>query len=115
MSFTDRQIMEHMVEAVEVASLLVEEGHARFLTEAKSQFAADTVLVRIGEGAKTLSDGSLTLMPEIPWNLVKGIRDRVAHASIHNDYEIIWSSLKRDIPEIGRALQRTLMNEGNCF
>jgi uncharacterized protein with HEPN domain len=107
-SFLEQQILKHILEAVEVANLLVTEGHDQFFAEAKSQFAADTVVNRIGQGAKDLTDDTLALMPEIPWKYVKGMRDRIAHASINNDYQIIWSSLVNDVPMIGTAVRRVL-------
>lgn len=108
MSFTDRQILDHILEAVDVAGLLVEEGHDRFRAEMKSQYASDTVVTRIGESAKVLSEQAISLMQEIPWKSVKGMRDRIAHASIHNDYEIIWSTMVHDIPAIGVAVRRVI-------
>jgi uncharacterized protein with HEPN domain len=107
-SFSDQQILQHILEAVEVANLLVQEGHDQFFAQSISQFAADTVVNRIGRGAKDLSEDTLALMPEIPWKYVKGMRDRIAHASINNDYQIIWSSLVNDIPTIGTAVRRIM-------
>ncbi len=108
MSFTDPEILGHILEAVEVANVLVQEGQQKFFAELKSQFAADTVVNRIGQGAKDLSVETLSLMPEIPWKVVKGMRDRIAHASINNDYQIIWNSLVNDVPSIGTAVRRVL-------
>ncbi len=108
MSFSDRQILQHILEATEVANLLVHEGHVRFFAETKSQFAAESVVNRIGQAAKDLSDETLALMPEIPWKDVKGMRDRITHASINNDYQIIWSSLISDIPSIETAVRRLI-------
>jgi uncharacterized protein with HEPN domain len=108
MSFSDRQLLDHILEAVEVASILVEEGYERFLAEPKSQYASDTVVARIGESAKVLSEQMISRMPEIPWKLVKGMRDRIAHASIKNDYQIIWSSMVNDIPAIGAAVRKVI-------
>lgn len=108
MSFNDRQLLDHILAAVELAGILVEEGHERFLAELKSQYASDTVVTRIGESAKELSEQMISRMPEIPWKLVKGMRDRIAHASISNDYQIIWSSMVNDIPAIGSAVRKVI-------
>lgn len=73
--------------------------------EGVKDLAASSMLIEaIGEGFKKvdkLTDNQLLpLRPEIPWKEVKGIRDKVAHGYFDIDADIIYGSVKYDIPEL---------------
>lgn len=48
----------------------------------------------IGEASKNLSDEIKIQNPEIPWNEMYYLRNRVAHEYFGIDYEIIWDIAK---------------------
>lgn len=71
--------------------------------------AASCMLVEaVGEGFKNidkLTDGALLpLRPEYPWKEVKGIRDKIAHGYFDIDADIIFESVKYDLPELLPAI-----------
>lgn len=58
----------------------------------------------IGEGFKNVDKITdrklLPLRSEIPWQEVKGMRDKIAHGYFDIDAEIIFESVKYDLPEL---------------
>ena len=58
----------------------------------------------IGEAFKKIDkETEGTLLPQytgIPWKAVKGIRDRIAHGYFEIDAEIIFDTVKNDLPEL---------------
>ena len=44
----------------------------------------------IGEAAKNLPDSIKEQYPEVPWDEMYSLRNRVSHAYFGIDYEIIW-------------------------
>ncbi len=45
---------------------------------------------------------------EIPWRAIIGTRNRVVHAYLGIDDDVIWSIVNDDIPELVPALQALL-------
>lgn len=77
--------------------------------EGMKDLAASCMLVEaVGEGFKSidkLTDGLLLpLYPSIPWKEVKGIRDKIAHSYFDIDADIIFESVKNDLPELIPAI-----------
>ncbi len=46
--------------------------------------------------------------PEIPWQLIYGMRNRVIHDYLYVDLENVWQTAQRDIPELGQKLLEIL-------
>jgi uncharacterized protein with HEPN domain len=54
----------------------------------------------IGEAAKNLPKEFKTTHAEIPWKEIAGMRDRIAHFYFGIDFEIVWDTIQKDIPEL---------------
>lgn len=54
-------------------------------------------LYRITEEATSLSDRTKIEFPDIPWDAVRGVRNRLAHDYPGTDHESIWQSLNNDL------------------
>lgn len=70
--------------------------------------AATCMLVEaIGEAFKKIdkeTDGMLLLLyPDIPWKAVKGIRDRIAHGYFEIDADLIFETVKENLPSLLEA------------
>ena len=63
-------------------------------------------LFQIGENANLLSDSCKEDFKEIPWRQVIGLRNVIAHAYIKVDDQIIWNTVKKDIPELIRSINQ---------
>ncbi|MBQ0155384.1 MAG: DUF86 domain-containing protein [Bacteroidales bacterium] len=73
--------------------------------EGNKDLAASSMLIEaIGEGFKNVDKITdrklLPLRSEIPWQEVKGMRDKIAHGYFDIDAEIIFESVKYDLPEL---------------
>jgi uncharacterized protein with HEPN domain len=53
----------------------------------------------IGEASKKLSDSIKSKYPEVPWQEMYYLRNRVSHEYFGVDYEIIWDIAKNYLPE----------------
>lgn len=54
----------------------------------------------IGEAAKSIPFNLRKKYSNIPWNNMAGMRDRLIHAYFGVDYEIVWESIKKEIPKL---------------
>lgn len=58
-------------------------------------------LVQIGELAKNgLSAEAIKELSAIPWNPIYGLRNRIVHGYAQVDYQIIFETIKDDIPKL---------------
>jgi len=60
----------------------------------------------IGEAAGKLSDDLKRGYPEIPWQDVKDFRNLLAHEYFGVDLEIVWNTLRDDLPMLLDAVQK---------
>ena len=78
--------------------------------EGLQKLAADAMLIEaIGEGIKQLdkrTEGKLfSLQPDIPWQLVMGMRDRIAHGYFDLDIGYIEDVIMNDIDPLQKAIK----------
>lgn len=57
-------------------------------------------MIQISENCKKLTDYYKTVHSEVPWNAVSGLRNRIVHDYGSVDLNIIYETLKKDIPEL---------------
>ena len=59
----------------------------------------------IGEAAKHLPPEALALAPSVEWQLIKRMRDIIAHAYFGLDQDIVWDAVMGDVPDLRRTLE----------
>lgn len=63
-------------------------------------------LLQIGELAHdALSDVIKAQLPEIPWPQIYGLRNRIVHGYAGVDSNIIFDTIKEDLPELVKAIE----------
>jgi len=59
----------------------------------------------IGEAAKKISADTKKTYYEIPWKEITGMRDKLIHDYLGVDNQVVWETIKKDIPELRRLLK----------
>ena len=54
----------------------------------------------IGEAVKRLPQEIWALDADVPWSLIAGFRDVVAHAYFRVDPDLVWDVVSRELPEL---------------
>ena len=62
----------------------------------------------IGEAATHVPEEVRQENTHIPWRMIVGIRNRVAHGYLGMDDDVIWSVIQDDIPDLLPKLRRLL-------
>lgn len=52
----------------------------------------------IGEAVNQLADDVKEANPQVPWTLIKGMRNRLIHEYFGTDLPLIWNVIKNDLP-----------------
>ncbi len=64
----------------------------------------------IGEAAKNLSSETRHSRPDIPWEDIVGMRNKIAHEYFGVDIEIIWETIQESLPELKKMMRRIRRN-----
>jgi uncharacterized protein with HEPN domain len=59
----------------------------------------------IGEAARQVSQESRHDTPQVPWQLVTGMRHRIVHDYVNINYDIVWETATRSIPQLLALLE----------
>ncbi len=82
------------------------------LNEFKKDDKTSSAIIRkfeiIGEATRNLPENLKNNHTEIPWKGMSGMRDRLIHAYFGIDYELVWQTIKKDIPELKPRLTKIL-------
>jgi len=54
----------------------------------------------IGEASRQLSDDAKTAHPQIPWQQIIGMRNRVIHRYFEVDLEILWLVISQEVDNL---------------
>lgn len=62
-------------------------------------------LTQIGENVVKLDDDFISKYKDIKWNEMKGLRNRIVHDYDGVEIQIIWDTIKDDLPKLKKQLQ----------
>lgn len=57
-------------------------------------------MIQLSENAKKLSDDYKMTHGDIPWSALSGLRNRIVHDYGNVDLNVVYETLKNDIPEL---------------
>ncbi|MEC5182454.1 HepT-like ribonuclease domain-containing protein [Arthrobacter sp. CG_A4] len=107
MNKRDDAALTEIVRLCGVGANLVARGNEWYLGDPNNVpgLAAESLIIKIGENVARLSDATTDRHPEVPWSLIKRMRDCLAHYSEGTDYGAVWDTMVVDLPAIGRYIQ----------
>ena len=88
--------------------------YGQFMKDKKTQDAVLRNLQVMGEATKKLSRQLRDAYPTIPWREIAGMRDKVVHEYFGINYDIVWTVISRDIPQVFPHVERIHRQEGEC-
>jgi uncharacterized protein with HEPN domain len=68
-------------------------------------------LTVIGEAINRLSPELRARQPEVPWHQIVAVRQRIVHAYIDLDWQILWNAAMDDIPQLWPRISGILESE----
>ena len=100
--------LDHMAEAITLATSFTE-GMAKpdFLADRKTQQAVILNLIVIGEAATKIAaefPEFASAHPDLPWQQMRGMRNRMAHGYFDIDLDVVWETLRTSLPTLLRQI-----------
>lgn len=80
----------------------------QFLADQRTQDAVIRRFEIIGEAARHLSPATLQALPDIPWNLMVGMRNLLIHDYDDVDPRRVWLDSQDDLPPLIARLEKHL-------
>ena len=79
-----------------------------FAEDDKTVYAVIRALEIIGEATKNLPESLKSGHPEVPWRKMTGTRDKVIHGYFGVELEVVWTTIKEDIPPTKPLIEKIL-------
>jgi uncharacterized protein with HEPN domain len=91
-----------------IAEYIEGQSFDQFKLDSKTVDAVIRNFEIIGEASKNVSDTLKRKNPDIPWQEMYYLRNRVMHEYFGVDYEIIWDVARNHLPENSRQIDEIL-------
>ncbi len=105
-------------ETVRLTHMLDASREAIELTKGKSQvelsdsrvltLALARLLEIIGEAASRVERDLRERLPDIPWAAAVAMRNRIIHGYESVDVDVVWATVRRDLPELVEKIEGAL-------
>ena len=79
-----------------------------FCQDARTVRAVELDFIIIGEAANQISNDILERYNDVPWHLVRAMRNRLVHVYFSVDPVLLWDTIQNDLPGLKAALERLL-------
>ena len=66
----------------------------------------------IGEAATSVSADQRAAVPGVPWPAIIGMRNRIIHAYFDVNTEVVWKTVREEIPALIPKLKALLQQHG---
>jgi uncharacterized protein with HEPN domain len=105
----DRVRLQHMLDAGEQALLFCAgKSRADLDSDVMLRFALVHAITVVGEAAAKISTQTRGALPDIPWDSIVGMRNRLVHAYFDIDSEVLWESVNKGLPPLAAQLRAVL-------
>ncbi|QGM97972.1 DUF86 domain-containing protein [Methylocystis parvus] len=102
-------VLDQMLQASRRATSFIEGMQEQeFLHDLRTQQAVAMSLIVIGEAASRLKrdhEAFLALHPDLPYQHMVGLRNRIAHGYYDLDFRVIWQTVRTDVSALLERLE----------
>ena len=110
-SISDKIRLQHIFDAINSILIFTKDiDYNTYMADYKLRLALVKLIEIIGEASNGLSPEAIRRFPDIEWSILAGIRNVLVHEYFGIDYEIIWNSIKQNIPELKIKIEKALLN-----
>ena len=86
-------------------------SQAGFLTDAKTLRAVELDFIVIGEAVSRVPDDVQEAHPEVPWSLMRAMRNRLVHIYFEVDPQLVWDTIQNDLPSLIEPLKALILTK----
>jgi len=104
-----KECIQDILEAIdEIQSFTHEMDYSDFSSDTKTLKAVELNLIIIGEATNQIPEQIQDQNPQIPWALMRAMRNRLAHAYFSIDEQLLWDTVQNDLSSLSTSLKSIL-------
>jgi uncharacterized protein with HEPN domain len=104
-----KMLLEDILDAIEgIERFIAGISEEQYYKDEKTQAAVERYLEILGEAANKLPQEIYTSSPEIEWNKVIAVRNRIIHAYFDVNDKIIWEIAVNFLPGLKAGIKKLL-------
>lgn len=104
--------LKHILESAErIEEYTDDMSRKDFLSEGPVKHAVVRQLEIIGEAATNIPDEAKDQYPDVLWDQIIGMRNILAHEYWRVDFELVWDTAMEKVPELKRAVRKSLTDD----
>ena len=89
-----------LVAARKACAFLDGVDYKAFSRDDMRMLAVERAVEIVGEASRKISASFRLIHPEVPWQEISGMRNVIAHDYGTVDYEVLYATVKKNIPEL---------------
>ena len=101
----DAYLLDMLLAAREARKFAADLTFTAFERNRMAQLAVLKAVEIVGEAASRVNTGGKEAHPEIPWQEIIGMRNRLVHAYFDINLDILWQTIQEDLPRLIALLE----------
>lgn len=107
-----RQWVQDILDAaLEIQSFVEGITFQQFMLDRKTLKAVEADLVVIGEAAGKVPEEMRVSWPQVPWQTMRAMRNRIVHAYFDVDPAVLWDTVRSDLPSLIPSLRAMMSSD----
>jgi uncharacterized protein with HEPN domain len=100
----DKIRVQHMIDAAEeVKSFVADTSEQDFIKNRMLILSVIKEIEIIGEAASKISEITKLEYPDIPWQDIVGMRNRLIHGYFDVNVKLVWNTVKNNLPALNKS------------
>ena len=105
----DRIVIQKMISYInEIKEYIGGMTTEDFFKDRKTITACAFSVSQIGELAKDISSETQTIYNNIPWQAIKGMRNKIVHDYENIDLAVLWGTIEKSLSELKTNLEKII-------
>lgn len=101
--------IEDMLSAInDAAQVVAGKNFSDFQRDRTLVLATLACVQIIGEASNHIPEDIKAKYPTIPWNEIRGMRNRITHAYFDVDVQLLWETVQNDFPALEAELKKII-------
>ena len=101
--------LQHILQSIDLVEDYIKDKNKEDIL--KSEMLQDALVRRleiIGEAGRNIPDSLCAQYPQIPWQDISDMRNKLIHEYFIVDMEIVWQVIERDLPLLKKQIKEVL-------
>lgn len=107
-----KERVQDILDAIsEIQSFTRSLNFEKFRSDVKTIRAVELDFIVIGEAVNQIPEEIQEAYPQVPWHLMRGMRNRLVHIYFSVDPRLLWDTIQNDLPAIKRWLKSIMADK----